>query len=237
MTAPLNVTIQSHDGQEFGAYYAKAGGNAPTLIIIQEIFGVNNGLRQMCDAWTQKGYHAICPDLFWRQERGIELSDQTESEWQRAFSLYNGFDVNLGLHDLQSTLSFVRRQPENNGKAASIGFCLGGKLAFLMAAQSDADCTISYYGVGLDGLLDQVPQIKKPLLMHFAELDKFVNPEAREKIFAALASNKAISPYLYKGVDHAFSRLNGSSFNKEADALAGQRTDSFLKVHLGSKLN
>jgi carboxymethylenebutenolidase len=156
----LNCTIKSHDGKSFGAYYAKAAATpAPTLIIIQEIFGVNEGLIAMCDAWAAKGYNAVCPDLFWRQEAAVQLSDKAEAEWQKAFGFFKGFDVALGMEDLKSTLNFVRNMPECNGKVGSIGFCLGGKLAFLMAAQTNANCNISYYGVGLETLLHGVPTI------------------------------------------------------------------------------
>lgn len=230
---PFNTTIPSHDGRTFGAYYVPAGHDkAPTLILIQEIFGVNEGMRRMCSTWAGQGYNVLCPDLFWRQKPGVELSDKSEAEWQQAFGYYQGFDVALGIADLKSTLAHARSLKENNGKVATIGFCLGGKLAYLMAARSDATCNISYYGVGLDELLDEVPKINSPLLAHFAELDKYVAGDVRSKILAAFAKNPAITAHVYEGVDHAFARVNGITTNRAAADLAFERTKAFLKENL-----
>lgn len=228
----LNTQIKSHDGKSFGAYLAKASiAHAPVMVVIQEIFGVNAGLRQMCDEWAAKGFHALCPDLFWRIQPGIELSDRVESELQRAFQLYNEFDVENGVKDLLSTIAHARSF--DSAKVGTVGFCLGGKLAFLMATSSDADCNISYYGVGLDGLLGDVGKIKKPLLMHIAEKDKFVDAAARAKILAGVKGNKNIEAHVYDGVDHAFARVNGTSYNAQAATLANSRTLEFAKKWLG----
>lgn len=231
---PFNVSIPSRDGQSFGAYLARAARpSAPVLILIQEIFGVNAGMRAMCDAYAAEGYHALCPDLFWRQEAGVDLSDKTQDEWNRAFALYNGFDVGKGLEDLLATLAVARSLEGGNGKAASIGFCLGGKMAYLMATASDAECHVSYYGVGLDDMLDKVMDIKKPLLLHIAGKDKFVPPEAQMKIRAATSRNPRIATYVYDDADHAFARVRGQNFDAAAAALAADRTRAFLAQNLG----
>jgi carboxymethylenebutenolidase len=225
----LTTRIPSHDGKSFGAYLAIAANPAaPTLVVIQEIFGVNAGMRKMCDSWAQAGYNAICPDIFWRQKPEVELTDKTQGEWDQAIALMNGFDVDLGIKDLISTMTYMRAQPGANKKAGTIGFCLGGKLAFLMAVRSDADCNVSYYGVGLDGMLGDVPKITKPLLVHFAALDKYTPPEKVKLIQAAYAQNKTITSYVYPGVDHAFARIDGVNFNEGAATLANNRSREFL---------
>ncbi|MDX1921530.1 MAG: dienelactone hydrolase family protein [Alphaproteobacteria bacterium] len=234
---PFNIEIQSHDGKTFGAYLAKANkANAPVLLVIQEIFGVNESMRAMCDNWAREGYHAICPDIFWRQQPGVELTDKTPAEWQQAIAYMNGMDLELCLKDLQSTLKQARAMPGTNGRIGTMGFCLGGKLAYLMAARSDANCNISYYGVGLTELLNEVPNIKNPLLMHFAENDKYLNGDALQNVRDAVAKNPRIESYVYAGVEHAFSRINGEHFDADAAKKAFERSTKFLDVNLSTPL-
>lgn len=228
-----DIKIKSFEGKEFSAYAAiPEAKNAPALIIIQEIFGVNAAMRQICDTFAAKGYLAICPDLFWRQEAGIQLTDQSPAEWDRAFELYKGFDVEGGVRDLLATLAHIRKMPSASGKVGAVGYCLGGKLAYLMATRSDIDASVSYYGVGLEELLGEVRDIRMPLMLHIAELDKFVPPEIRQKILMAIGRNPVISAHVYDGVDHAFARPKGQNFNQTAADLANQRTLEFFTNYL-----
>ena len=229
------VTIKAHDGGTFGAYVARpAQEKSPAVVVIQEIFGINAVMRGICADLAKKGFTAICPDLFWRQQPGIDITDKTEAEWKQAFALYNGFDVGLGVEDLKSTLAFIRADKKTNGRAGTIGYCLGGKLAYLMAARSDADCGVSYYGVGLDELLDEAGNIKKPLLMHIAEKDKFVPPAARQKIVETLSKNPHVALHVYQDVDHAFARVGGEHYDGAMAETANMRTAQFLKANLSS---
>jgi carboxymethylenebutenolidase len=226
-----SITIEAADGSgSFSAYVAKpaSGGKHPAIIVIQEIFGVNKVMQGTCDRLAAEGYLAVCPDLFWRQEPGIQITDQSEEEWKRAFELYKGFDVEKGIEDLKVTLESLRSNPECDGKVGTVGFCLGGKLAFLMATRSSADANVSYYGVGLDELLGEAANIKKPLLMHIAEKDGFVPPEAQAKIKEALQGNALVEMNTYEGLDHAFTRLGGKNYNAQATVLAHNRTGAFF---------
>jgi carboxymethylenebutenolidase len=228
-----DITIKSLEGKTFDAYCAMpAGGHGPGLIVIQEIFGVNAGMRSLCDAFAAKGYMAVCPDLFWRQEPGIQLTDKTPAEWDRAMELFKGFDVEAGVRDLLSTLAHIRKLPGCSGKVGNVGYCLGGKLAFLMATRSDVDASVSYYGVGLENMLDEVHDIRMPLMLHIAALDPYVPLPVREKILKGIARNPVISAHVYEGVDHAFARPNGQKYNAEAATLANQRTDEFFNSYL-----
>lgn len=230
-----DITIPSFDGKSFGAYCAMPANNhGPVLIVIQEIFGVNENMRRICDDFSAKGYIAVCPDLFWRQQPGIQITDKTPAEWDRAMELFNGFDVEAGLRDLLSTLGYVRSMKGGSGKVGAVGYCLGGKMAYLMAARSDVDATVSYYGVGLDQMLEEVRDIRMPLILHIAALDKYAPPPVREKIIKACARNSAITTYVYEGVDHAFARYNGQNYNKEAADLANERTDQLFATYLQS---
>jgi carboxymethylenebutenolidase len=228
-----DIKIKSLDAREFSAYYAAPSSNhGPGIVVIQEIFGVNAAMRKICDDFAAKGYLAVCPDLFWRQQPGVQLTDKTPAEWDRAFELYKAFDVEAGMRDLLATLAHVRSMPGCNGKVGAVGYCLGGKLAYLMAARSDVDASVGYYGVGLEDLLDEIHDIRMPLMMHIAALDKFCPPPVREKILAAFKKNPAISAYVYEGVDHAFARPNGQNFNQQAADLANSRTAEFFAKNL-----
>jgi carboxymethylenebutenolidase len=229
-----DVSIDAIGGGSFTGYLALPKGNkGPGVVVIQEVFGVNQVMRQITDAIAAQGYVALCPDLFWRQEPGIQITDKTEAEWKKAFELYGGFDVDKGVSDLVSTLNHLRGRSECTGKVGTTGFCLGGKLAYLMAARSDADCNVSYYGVGLDELLGEAGNIRKPLLMHIAEKDRFVPPEAQAKVKAGLAGHAQVTIHSYPGVDHAFARVGGEHYDKAAADLANGRTSEFFKTHLG----
>ncbi len=220
---------------EFGAYIALPDATpAPGIVVAQEIFGVNQVMRDICDWLAGRGYVAACPDLFWRIEPGIQLTDRTEAEWARAFELFNLFDVDKGIEDMKTTLAQLRGHEACSGKAATIGYCLGGKVAYLMATRSDADCNVSYYGVGLDELLDEAAQIRNPLLMHMASKDQFVPPEAQEKIKAALVDHSQVRLHVYDGQDHAFARVGGDHYDAAAATLANDRTLAFLRENLGS---
>jgi carboxymethylenebutenolidase len=231
-----DTTIVCPDGK-FSAYVATPKNLAPGkkvsgILVIQEIFGVNQVMRELCDGYAAQGYVALCPDLFWRQEPGIQITDKTDAEWQRAFQLFQGFNVAKGVQDLIASLDHLRKLPSCAGKAGSVGYCLGGKLAYLMATRSNADCNVSYYGVGIENDLNEASAITKPLLMHIAAEDQFVPKDAQAKIRETLSRNSNVALHAYPGVDHAFARVGGAHWNAEAAKLANERTAAFFKKHL-----
>jgi carboxymethylenebutenolidase len=228
-----DITIEGPDGA-FGAYLAvPAATPAPGIVVAQEIFGVNQVMRDICDWLAGEGYLACCPDIFWRIEPGIQLTDKTEAEWARAFELFGLFDVDKGIEDLAAALAHLRGRDECSGQAGSVGYCLGGKLAFLMATRTDADCSVSYYGVGLDELLGEAGNISRPLLMHVASKDQFVPPEAQEKIKAGLSGHPQVSLQVYEGQDHAFARVGGEHYDAGAANLANGRSLDLFRRCLG----
>ena len=227
-----DITIQGPDGG-FGAYLAiPARTPAPGIVVAQEIFGVNQVMRDVCDWLAGEGFAACCPDIFWRIEPGIQLTDKTEAEWARAFELFGLFDADKGIEDLKATLAQLRGHEACNGKVGSVGYCLGGKLAYLMATRSDADCNVAYYGVGLDELLDEAGNIATPLLLHLASKDQFVPAEAQQKIQAGLSGNPNVTLHLYEGQDHAFARPGGDHYDAAAAELANRRSLEHLKGNL-----
>lgn len=228
------ITIPAHDGGSFKCYLAKPEGKGPfpEIIMIQEIFGINQEMRDKCDEYAAKGYVTVCPDLFWRIEPDIELVDSDEAQLQRAFELFGEFDVNLGMHDLETTLGYMRFEKVCNKKVGCIGYCLGGKLAYMMAVATDIDATVSYYGVGIENMLDVAERIEKPTLLHIAENDEFVPADAQEAILSGLASNPHVTMHRYEGVNHAFARGQGMHYDEAQAKLANSRTAEFLEKNL-----
>jgi carboxymethylenebutenolidase len=227
-----DITIKCPDGS-FSAYLARPkSGKGPGILVIQEIFGVNKDMRDHCDRLAGDGYVALCPDIFWRQEPGVQITDQSEAEWAKAFELYKGFDVAKGVDDLKVSLAHLRTIDGCTGKAGTVGFCLGGLLAYIMATDSDADCNVAYYGVGIDERLDDARRITAPTLLHIAEEDGFVPKEAQAKIKAALKGHPHVTIHSYPGVDHAFARNKGVNYNKKAADQAEARTAACFKANL-----
>jgi carboxymethylenebutenolidase len=228
-----DITIRASDGGSFTGYLAvPAGGTGPGIIVAQEIFGVNAVMRAVCDELAAQGYAALCPDIFWRIEPGIQITDKTEAEWKRAFELFGLFDVDQGIVDLEAAVAQLRHHPACTGKVGSVGYCLGGKLSFLMATRSDVDCSVGYYGVGIQDLIGEAKNIRKPLALHIAEKDQFVPPAAQESIKQALNGNPLVTLYSYPGADHAFARVGGAHYDAAAADLANSRTSAFLRRHL-----
>ena len=225
-----DITIAANDGGSFSAYLA--GDSGPGVLICQEIFGVNKVMRDLADGLAAQGYMALCPDLFWRQEPGIQLTDQTDAEWARAFELYKGFDEAKGVDDLVASLAHLRGLDGCAGKVGTVGYCLGGKLAYLMATRSDADCNVGYYGVGIQDAVEEAANITKPLLLHVAEEDEFVPKDAQRKVHVALDGNALVTIHDYAGMDHAFARIGGAHYDKAQADIANGRTAAFFEQNL-----
>src|SRR3954470_904813 len=173
------VKIKSFDGGEFSGYLATpASGHGPGLVVMQEIFGVNQSMRDVCDWYAAHGFIAICPDLFWRQEPGVDMTDQTEAESQKAFQLYQGLDEAKAVDDSAAAMDSLRKHPACTGRVGAVGFCLGGKLAWLLSARFKPDCAVGYYGVGIEKALDEAKGLSSPLMLHIAGKDNFCPPEA-----------------------------------------------------------
>ena len=222
------TTIKGPDG-DFAAYVASAGKNAPAIVVIQEIFGVNEVMRNICDWLADEGYHAICPDLFWRIEPGIDITDKTKAEWDRAFELFKTFKVDDGITDIKATIAHVRG--EGHGKVGAVGYCLGGLMAYLTAARTDVDASVGYYGVGIDNYLAEAANVSKPLFLHVPEEDGFVSKESQTKMADALTGSN-FTLRTYPGRDHAFAREGGEHYHAEDAKLANSRTLDFFSTYL-----
>lgn len=225
--------IAARDGSgEFQAYVAEPEGTPrAAIVVIQEIFGVNPGIRRKCDDWAAKGYLALAPDLFWRIEPGVQLDPDVPSEFQTALGLMGKFDQTLGVADIEATIQAARAQM-GGGKVGVVGYCLGGRLAFMAAARTDSDASVGYYGVGIDGLLGEAHAIAKPVLLHIAGADHFVLPDAQAAMHAGLDAHPKVTLFDYPGEDHGFATESGKRRSEAAAQLADSRTEAFFAEHL-----
>ena len=231
-----DMTITAADGAgTFTAYVAQPGSPGPhgAVVLIQEIFGVNESMKETARQVAEQGYIVLVPDLFWRIRPGVNLTDKSDAEWKEAFALLNAFDQDKGVEDLKATLAAARTMPGCNGRAGTMGYCLGGRLAMMMAMRSDADVNVSYYGVGLDGLLGDAARIQHPLLVHIADQDKFFPAEARAKVVEALQGHPHAHAYVYPDADHAFARVGGTHWQARAATIANGRSAEALAEALG----
>jgi carboxymethylenebutenolidase len=226
------ITIKSFDGFDFDAYLSlPASGYGPGIVVIQEIFGVNQFVRDVADWYAAHGFVAICPDLFWRQERNVVLTDRGD-DWNKAFQLYAGLDEAKAVEDTAAAMEFLRKHPSCSGRVGAVGFCLGGNLAYLLSVRFKPDCAVGYYGVSIEKSLAEASNLSNPLLLHIAGHDKFCPPEAQAAIHAALDSNAQTTIHTYPNREHAFGRSGGEHYD-EADAeLAHLRSLEFLVRHL-----
>ena len=229
------VQVETLEGEgSFNAYLAEPVGRPrAAIVVIQEIFGVNPGIRQKCEKWAEAGYLAMAPDLFWRLEPGVELDPDVEPEFKQALDLMGKFDQDQGVRDIEATINAARERLGNSGKVGCVGYCLGGRLAFMTSARTDVDASVGYYAVGLDDILGEAQAIQRPLMLHIAGDDGFVPPEVQRKMHGALDPHPQVTLHDYPGEDHGFATEMGKRRSEESARLADQRTAEFFERNLG----
>lgn len=208
---------------------------APCVVVLHEIFGVNDDMRQTCDNLAAKGFFGLAPELFWRTSPGLAMTDQSEAEWQRGMALYTAYDFDRGVADVAATVEVARGLDGASGQVGLKGYCMGGLLAFLASARSRVDASVVYHGSGIEHHLAEMPASGSPLLMHIGEDDEYIPRDAQRHIAQAMATAPAVSLFLYPSTRHAFARHGGIHYDAAAAALANSRTDEFFAQHLHSR--
>lgn len=226
-------TIATLEGDaSFGAYVARpAGSPKAAIIVIQEIFGVNAGIRDKCDRLASDGYLAVAPDLFFRFEPGIELDPDVEAQMQEAFGYFGKFDFDQAVKDLEATIHWIHRE-QGVAKVGCVGYCAGGRLAYLMATRTDIDASVGYYGVMIDQMLNESHAIANPLMLHIPTADGFVGPDAQKAMHEGLDPHPKVTLHDYEGLDHGFATQFGKRRDEEGAHLADKRTAEFFAAHL-----
>ncbi|WP_427966061.1 dienelactone hydrolase family protein [Altererythrobacter sp.] len=227
------VTISTLDGDaSFSAYVARPQGTPKAaIIVIQEIFGVNPGIRGKCDKWAAEGYLAVAPDLFFRIKPGIELDPDVEAELNEAFDYFGRYNPDDGVKDIEATIHWIRQQA-GVPKVGCVGYCLGGRLAYMTATRTDIDASVGYYGVMIDQMLGEIHAIARPLMLHIPTADHFVGPEAQAAMHAALDDHPRVTLHDYEGLDHGFATESGTRRDEQGAQLADGRTAAFFAEHL-----
>jgi len=224
-----SIDIVTPDGA-FYAYIAEPKAiPAPAVVVIQESFGVTADLRATCDELATKGFITVCPDLYWRQEPMLQLSDKTE--WPRAFALYQALDIDKAVADVQATVDQTRAMIWCTGKVGVVGFCLGGLLTYLTAVRGGVDAGVCYYGGRTEEFLSESPSLSGPLLMHLGALDEYISSTAQVAIREELVP-RGVEIHVYPECSHAFARHRGVHYDPEAASRANARTVIFFQRHL-----
>lgn len=226
---PTNLTVPAlNGGGSIPAWCSRPDGTPrAAVIVIPEIFGVNAGIVQKCDDWAAQGYLALAPDLFWRFAPGSELNPDIETEFKQAIDNMMQYSTDDGVKDIEACVKFIRAEM-GVAKVGAVGFCLGGRLAYMAATRTDVDASVGYYGVMIDQMLDESHAIARPLMLHVPTADHFVSPEAQAAMHNALDSHPRVTLYDYEGLDHGFAATSGERRNEEGAQLADQRTREFL---------
>lgn len=231
MGSTIQITASAGDGS-FSAYVSEPeGGAKAAIVVVQEIFGINPGIRAKCDALAAQGYMAIAPDLFWRMQPGVELDPDQPDELKQAFDFVSRIKTDDALADVATTIRAARERI-GGGKVGVVGYCFGGKVAFLAATRTDSDASVSYYGGGIDALLGEAHGIARPLLLHFGGEDSHITPDKLAMIHAALDQHPRVTIHEYPGAGHGFATQFGKRRNDAAAELAEARTAEFFRDHL-----
>jgi carboxymethylenebutenolidase len=231
------IEVKLRDGV-MGAYLAVPDrAPAGAIIAIMEIWGVNDTMRRHAHEFAEAGFVCLVPDLFWRQEPRVELSDHNPAHVQKAFDLYYDFDYDLAVQDMEDTRHFLEGLKECNGKVGAVGYCLGGKLCYLMCCRTDIDCAVAYYGTYIEHNIREVKNLHRPFVLHMAMKDRWVQAEVNDLLERRLSPNPLVTIHKYPGADHAFARHGGKTYSKpEADRALALTVD-FFKQHLSSRVD
>lgn len=214
---------------------APSGTARAAIIVVPEIFGVNAGIRGKCDKLAAEGYLAVAPEIFWRFAPGVELDPDVPEQFQQALGYFGQYDPNDGVLDIEAVIRAIRAGIAGHApvtKVGLVGYCLGGRLAYMAAARTDIDASVGYYGVMIDTMLGEAHAIANPLMLHIPTADHFVGPEAQAAIHAALDPHPKVTLHDYPGLDHGFATEMGDRRDEAGANLADTRTMAFFAEHL-----
>jgi carboxymethylenebutenolidase len=229
MTVPVQtrwITIATQAGQNFDAYLAlPPAGSGPGLVLFQEIFGVNSHIRGVAEQYALAGFVVMAPDVFWRQASRVELG-YVGDDRQRGFAMVGALQPVEVLDDIQASVAALRARPETAGRSCgAIGYCMGGRLAYVAAATTAIDATVAYYGGGIHEQLHLAGSVKCPAQFHFAGNDDHIPPSAVEQVRQALP---AAEVHVYPGAMHGFNCWDRAAYHAPSAALALGRSLQFL---------
>jgi len=221
--------VSTPDGEMDAHVVLPEAGSGPGIVVLQEIFGVGDYIKEAADRLAGLGYVALAPDLYWRIEPNIALGHD-EAGLGRAFEVAQQLDPELAVRDSVDALRTLRGLPEvTDRRAGVLGFCLGGTLAFEVAIASEPDVAVCYYGSGIAGMLDEADRITCPALLHFGGADQYIPREQAETVGVFAASRPNMECHIHEGAGHAFDNHASEMFHQpEPAARAWELTREFL---------
>ena len=237
MISESRLTISSTDGHTFNCHVAapETKGAMPAILLIQEIFGINANMRWTAKLFAEAGFLVAVPDLFWRASPGIELDPADPQQRARAMALNGSFNSQSGLSDCRQTIEQLRRHVSCNGRVGAVGYCLGGRLAFLLAMQGVVDAGVSFYPVAIQSELKGLEASDVPLLVHLGSDDALCKVEAQLEIKEFVEAKGDNAVVVYAGVGHGFARIGRSGDAAAAAESAERATVMFLKKHISQR--
>ncbi len=228
-----SIEVPMRDGGTMPCHLAIPDGTpGGTVIAIMEIWGVNETMRHHACEFAEAGFVCLVPDVFFRQEPGVQLSDGDPADVRKAFDLYYDFDYDQCVLDMEDTAAFLKAMPECNGHVGAVGYCLGGKLCYLMCCRTDIDCCVAYYGTYIEHNIREVGNLHRPFMLHMAMKDRWVQVEVNELLERRLSPNKLVTIHKYPGADHAFARFGGRTYSKAESDRALALSLEFFHGHL-----
>lgn len=226
------ISLKTPEGQSFQAYFAPAQAvDAPGIVLIQEIFGINDSMRTLADEWSAKGFNVVVPDLFWRQEPGVQLEPRVESEFARGVELMQAVDQEVATQDLEVARAWLAEKVGHD-RIGAMGYCFGGRMVVKLAAANRIRCAVSFYGVGLEQFVPELGSDTAPTQLHIAELDDYVPADVRQLLLTQAEQRQHWEAYVYEGCDHAFARPNGEHWVADAAKQANDRAQKYLNQFL-----
>jgi carboxymethylenebutenolidase len=227
------IEISATGGGSFAAYLTlPAASPAPGIVLLPEVFNTNDHIRSVADGYAAEGFTVVAPDVYWRQEAGCYLP-YTDEGRAKAQALRADLDTDQFAADLADTIAALKARPECTGKVGVMGFCLGGKFAYLSAVRHGIDAAVSYYGVQIGEYLEEADNLNCPVLMHFAGIDPHVPQAEVDAIQARMGAWDNVDIHLYPGAEHGFNRHGYPSYSEAAAVPARQRTLAHLRGLLG----
>ncbi len=222
------VSVRTQAGQMPAYLWLPEGCSGPGLLLLQEIFGISGYIQRRGADLAAAGYVVLAPELYWRLD-AMGVDESAPSAIDDALGLAGRLDWDTAVGDAVAALGHLRGRAEVRGGTGLIGFCLGGGLAFNVAAVNSPDALVSYYGSSIPNLLDLAPLVNAPSLHHFGLADVYIDQATVEQVRAAVTGEGRPAEFeVYEGANHAFDNDAFGLYHPEASALAWQRTLDFL---------
>jgi len=225
--------VITHDGGRMPSFVARPpSSRGPGVVLLHEIFGVTDYLRGRARDLAALGYTVLLPQLYWRLGTDVELAEDTPEGLQQAFGYMQRLDEAQAVDDAAAALEHLRAMPGTAGKAGVLGFCMGGRLAYKLAAASDADVLVSYYGSGIASDLQSAAQISAPTLFHFGAADQYLPIAEANQISSAFKDHPSTEVHMHADAGHAFDNPSPMFHHHPASEEAWPQTTAFLRRYL-----